>query len=247
MLEAEGRPEDTCVNCKAAEATWKCIGCLGQPVLCTGCCRDLHRLAPFHRVKQWAGTFWAASWLINVGAEIHLGHKGQPCPRPRNWQTAYSAHEEDEEWEDMDDMDIPPAGEMTDGAQSCEALQVQTGAPNLTPGDEGQVVTMIDTSGIHRLVVRPCGCFSNADADDIQLLKMGFFPSSFTRIRTVFTFQVLDDYRRDNLVCNTTAYQYFKKLRRVTSSAFPHTVPVRQDIMLRSVLTITHPRIATGS
>jgi hypothetical protein len=227
MLEAEGRPQDTCVNCKAAEANWKCIGCLGQPVLCTGCCRDLHQLAPFHRVKQWAGTFWAASWLINVGAEIHLGHEGQPCPRPRDWQTAYTTHEEEEEWEDMDDMDIPPAGEMADGAQSSDALQVQTGAPNLTPVDEGQVVTIIDISGIHRLVVRPCGCFSNADADDIQLMKMGFFPSTFTRIRTVFTFQVLDDYRRDNLVCNTTAYQYFKKLRRVTSSAFPHTVPVR--------------------
>jgi hypothetical protein len=66
----------------------------------------------------------------------------------------------------------------------------------------------------------------NKDSDDIQLLKMGLFPASFTRIRTAFTLRVLDAYRLDNLVCNTTAYQFYKRLRRLTSPAFPHTVPV---------------------
>jgi hypothetical protein len=55
---------------------------------------------------------------------------------------------------------------------------------------------------------------------------MGGFATSFTRIRTVFTFQMLDDYDQDNIVCDTTAYQYFKKVHWLTAPSFPHTVPV---------------------
>lgn len=51
------------------------------------------------------------------------------------------------------------------------------------------------------------------------------------RTKTVFTFGVLDDFVRDNLECGTSALNYYSKLRRVTSNAFPHLVPV-------SVLTV---------
>lgn len=175
-------------------------------------------------MEQWTGTHWAASWLINVGTEIQLGHGGQQCPCPGSWnQRRDILVDDDNEWVDED---LPPAGETEDGAPSGEALNVQAGAPLLPDSDVGQVLNIIDVSGVHRLVVRPCGCASNVDSDDIQLLRIGLFAASFARIRTVFTLSVLDDYRRDNLVCNTTAYQYFKKLRRVTSPAFPHIVPV---------------------
>lgn len=242
IIEAEGRPDDTCVHCHMAEANWRCTGCLGQPVFCTGCCRERHRLAPFHRVEQWTGTHWAASWLINVGTNIQLGHGGQPCPCPGMWNQMVSVpNDDDDEWEDEDEMDIPPAGETSDGAPSDKALRVDAGAPVLPDGDDGQLLTIVDISGVHRLVVRPCRCPSNVDSDDIQLLKMGLFPASFKRIRTAFTLQVLDDYRRDNLVCNTTAYQYFKKTRRVTSPAFPHSVPVCPQIEQQSIFKLpTH-------
>ena len=186
----------------------------------------MHRRAPFHRVQQWTGTHWAASWLINVGLEIHLGHCGEQCPTPSKWNQSSAQQDDDDEWEDEDDLDIPPPGETANGASARDALQVQAGDPLLPSGDQGQILNIVDVSGVHRLVVRPCSCASNQCPDDIQLLNMGWFAASFTRIRTVFTFQVLDDYRRDNVVCDTTAYRYFKKLRRVTSPAFPHTVPV---------------------
>jgi hypothetical protein len=52
------------------------------------------------------------------------------------------------------------------------------------------------------------------------------FPASFNRPKTAFTFRVLDDFLLDNLECSTSAMNYYSKLQRMTSSMFPHLVPV---------------------
>jgi CxC2 like cysteine cluster associated with KDZ transposases len=223
-MEAEGREIDICTTCRTAEATWRCLECIGRPMLCIGCSRIEHSRTPFHRVEQWTGTHWAPSWLISVGCEIHLGHNGDQCPNTGQWNPPDNPIPDDEEWVDEDEDGIPPAG-------SQNAFHPQAGAAILPPEDLPQVATVVDTSGVHKLVIRPCRCISNDDPDDIQLLKMGLFPTSFLRIKTVFTLRVLDAYRLDNLVCNTTAYQYYKRLRRLTSPAFPHTVPVSHPIV----------------
>jgi hypothetical protein len=212
---------DICTSCGKTEGTWRCVVCIGRPVFCSRCCREAHRQSPFHRVEQWTGTHWSPSWLINVGCEIQLGHGSEKCMNTGIWNQETAA--EDEDW--IDD-DMPPAGELHNITEDSDALHPEPGAPILSPEDAGQVVTVVDTSGVHQLVIRPCRCWDNKDSDDIQLLKMGLFPASFTRVRTVFTLRVLDAYRLDNLVCNTTAYQFYKRLRRLTSPAFPHTVPV---------------------
>ncbi|KAI6141233.1 hypothetical protein BKA82DRAFT_4362346 [Pisolithus tinctorius] len=51
--------------------------------------------------------------------------------------------------------------------------------------------------------------------------------------RTAFTFQVLDDFIRDNVECGTSAMNYYSKLQRVTSSMFPHLVLNRYRELLR--------------
>ncbi|KAG2738524.1 hypothetical protein P692DRAFT_201873906 [Suillus brevipes Sb2] len=62
---------------------------------------------------------------------------------------------------------------------------------------------------------------------------MGLFPASFTSPKTAFTFAVLDDFLLDNLECRTSVMNYYSKLRRVTSSVFPHLVPVSAvDVLL---------------
>jgi hypothetical protein len=55
--------------------------------------------------------------------------------------------------------------------------------------------------------------------------------------RTVFTFNVLDDFIRDNLECGTSGMNYFSKLRRITSNVFPHLVPVRLQPVHCALLT----------
>ncbi|KDQ49421.1 hypothetical protein JAAARDRAFT_83368, partial [Jaapia argillacea MUCL 33604] len=59
---------------------WRCLRCLSQPILYTGCCKDAHMENPLHRVEQWTGDFFAPSWLWQVGVQLHIGHGGRCCP-----------------------------------------------------------------------------------------------------------------------------------------------------------------------
>ncbi|KAI6145957.1 hypothetical protein BKA82DRAFT_4016123 [Pisolithus tinctorius] len=53
----------------------------------------------------------------------------------------------------------------------------------------------------------------------------GLFLAMTKAPRMAFTFQVLDDFIRDNVECGTSTMNYYSKLQRVTSSMFPHLVP----------------------
>ncbi|KAG1738664.1 uncharacterized protein EDB91DRAFT_1237711 [Suillus paluster] len=81
-------------------------------------------------------------------------------------------------------------------------------------------MVIIDKSGVHRLETFKC-------------FRHGFFPASFNKLKTVFTFRVLDDFLLDNLKCGTSAMNYYSKLRRMTSSVFPHLVPDRYRELMR--------------
>ena len=93
-------------------------------------------------------------------------------------------------------------------------------------------VTFVETNGVHHLPIHYCICGS-ARPHDEQLLTVKLFPSTFSMIKTVFTFNVLDDFRMSNLSCKSSCYQYFLKLRRLTSPVFPKSVPNRYHELLR--------------
>ncbi|KDQ52387.1 hypothetical protein JAAARDRAFT_114172, partial [Jaapia argillacea MUCL 33604] len=59
---------------------WSCVSCLGWPVFCIACCKDVYMMNPFHQVEQWTGEFFTPPWLWQVGVSLHLGHRGDPCP-----------------------------------------------------------------------------------------------------------------------------------------------------------------------
>ncbi|KAG1779892.1 hypothetical protein EV702DRAFT_1043281 [Suillus placidus] len=65
------------------------------------------------------------------------------------------------------------------------------------------------------------------------LCQMGLFLASFAQPKTAFTFEVLDDFLLDNLECETSAMNYYNKLRRMTTSVFPHLVPDRYWKLMR--------------
>lgn len=93
-------------------------------------------------------------------------------------------------------------------------------------------VTFVETNGVHHLPIHYCICGS-ARPNDEQLLAAKLFPSTFSTIKTVFTFNVLDDFRMTNLSCKSSCYQYYLKLWRLTSPAFPKSVPDRYHELLR--------------
>ncbi|KAH9914125.1 hypothetical protein B0H21DRAFT_782180 [Amylocystis lapponica] len=80
-------------------------------------------------------------------------------------------------------------------------------------------MVIVDTTGIHRI--------------PMQLLDMALYPASHRRVKSCFTFRVLDDFLLDNLECKTSTLNFYSKLRRTTNSTFPDQVPNRYQELLR--------------
>jgi|SRR3984957_228251 hypothetical protein len=225
LLDREVQPLDrNCCNCRNREGTWKCLSCLGPQVFCNECILSTHRRLPFHRVEHWTGDHFQPSCLADAGMKLHCGHFGMPCPRT----TCGSAEigdrpsrgsSDENTWQDHDADDEP--------SRRFEFSK------SYSRGKNDMIV--VDTTGVHRISMVWCEC-EHADGDrrqDLELLEMGLYPASFENIRTVFTFAVLDDFLLENLECKTSALNYFSKLRRVTSKAFPQDVPNRYQELLR--------------
>lgn len=235
IIEQEAPPASfKCTRC-GDEPKWRCITCLGRPVLCASCCQTEHRRHPFHRIEVWEDGHFKPGWLRQLGLVIHLGHSGDACPNDFRFPAMYPNSNESD-----------PVTEDEEGAidETEEVEDEKRGEPQ-RDHDGNPVLVVADKSGIHHLAFRWCRC-ANAQPDDIQLLDMGFYPSTYKNIKTVFTFNVLDDFLLDNQECKTSAHHYFEKLRRLTSPAFPgrarvRTLFVHYDNSLRS------GRIDTGS
>ncbi|KAG1839432.1 hypothetical protein F4604DRAFT_1940841 [Suillus subluteus] len=202
-----------------------------------------HSLWPFHQISQWNGDFFEWTTLTKLGIEIHASHGGKPCPH-HDW-----------EWEDIDDEGryapgTPGPGEDAPSAEvPPEFPEAYDGEPdvfvepglgaaaqdfpevNILPAGK-TAITVVHTSGVHIMSIRFCRC-PDAKTLDKQLFKMGLFPASFTPLKTVFTFALLDDFILDNLECRTSAMNYYSKLKRITSSVFPHLVLDRYRELMR--------------
>jgi CxC2 like cysteine cluster associated with KDZ transposases len=136
--------------------------------------------------------------------------------------------------DEVDQPNLLPFDEIPDGMPlpappPPEAEPFWDSSPELAWNSKkdanGTPLVVVDRSGMHLFPAFWCEC-RGAVARELQALDMGFYPASHKSIRTLFTFQCLDDFLADNQECNTTAYHYIEKLRRLTSSSFPHTAPV---------------------
>lgn len=206
----ESIPEDArCTVCDIKPAVYRCSDCHGRPTTCLECCRESHWRHPFHRIKEWTGKYFSSAWLWKVGLWLNLGHGGQPCP-------CYG-----------DQQNFPP--EFFNWPDDEDDIQdhnwVNHDKPKETSIPGARLMVIVHTNGVHYLPVRICRCH-DAPPEDTQMIRMGYYPSTYKCIRTMFTFQVLDDYLLANLECQTSAHHYYQKLRRMTNKAAPHLVPV---------------------
>ena len=168
---------------------------------------------------------------------IHVGHGGRNCPSYNNPQSSQNMtisriglEAMDDEWADEEVDEGQEEALPLYGAEEINEVlpesQVWWGLA--LPGTHRIVV--VTSTGIFRRRIRWCRCPGTADAH-IQLLRMNLFSASIERPSTAFTFDVLDHFHIDAMECKTAALNFYNKLRRLTSNAFPGTSPV--SVMLQ--------------
>lgn len=92
-----------------------------------------------------------------------------------------------------------------------------------TDGLHNSYVRIVHTNGVHHLALVTCSC-SGYDGLPAELIHAGLMPTSFRRVRTLFSLAVLDQYRYSNLEMKASAYQFYQMLRRVTLPMSPTSV-----------------------
>lgn len=90
----------------------------------------------------------------------------------------------------------------------------------LKDGLNNPYMRIIHTNGVHHLPLATCSC-SGTDGLPFDLMHAGLMPTSFRRVRTLFTLAVLDQFRYSNLEMKASAYQFFQMLRRITKPMAP--------------------------
>lgn len=225
VIEHEAPSGDICSKCKGSRFKFRCLDCLYSPLLCLGCCREIHQSHPFHRIEVWKDNHFAPAWLWQLGVQVHLGHGGNVCPFRKPQEPVDAMIEPIP----MAPNYIEGTTELDDDDSETEDTGQEYGwsankPPNgYCPGATS--VVFVHTNAVHHLPVFLCDC-PGAKDPIAQYLELGFYPATYKQIETVFTFQVLDDYLLSNLECHTSCHHYYAKLRRMTNRVFPKSVPV---------------------
>lgn len=178
---------------------------------------------------------------MKTGLVIWLGHDGDACP----WddEVADELFADSRANSDISDGTSSTARSQQNGDEQAPGLRSMKDADDLLTGvpfikNSKRMTMIVDMSGVHTHMVKYCTC-TDAPAADIQLFQMGLFPASFTQPKTAFTFDVLNNFLLDNLECGTSAMNYYSKLRRMTTSVFPHWVPVSSSLLGGAVVHIS--------
>lgn len=211
LMHLESPPASlTCVKCCQNDGSYICQDCTCKRFLCGTCCAAEHIYLSFHRLRKWNGCHYEAVDLGEIGHVVFLGHNGDRCPAigDISFKHIPVVEEYDIEWEEDEDADI----------------EVVAG-PNGQTISYGTPITAVTVAGVFPRTVQWCRC-QNAPERWVQLLRHSFFPASFDKPATIFTFDVLDHFTHDLLECKTSAMNFYNKIKRITNNAFPSQVPV---------------------
>jgi hypothetical protein len=84
-------------------------------------------------------------------------------------------------------------------------------------------IRVVHMNRIHHLAMVTCHC-QGEHRIPLDLVASHLLPTSFTKIRTLFTVQVLDYFQLCNLELKASAYQFYKLIRHVTLPMRPAEV-----------------------
>ena len=84
---------------------------------------------------------------------------------------------------------------------------------------EPQLILVIDLSSHHAVSVRFCKCSKNGFLDNYrQLLRFDWYPASYLRPQTAFTFDLLDTYHKISLQGKLNLYDFYKATMQKTDN-----------------------------
>ena len=99
----------------------------------------------------------------------------------------------------------------------------------------GRGTVVVHTNGIHQVCIEYCRCeLPSKYSDTLQLAQSRLFPATMERPETAFTFDILNDFHLHSLTSKKAVMDYVDALWKHTNSAFPHKVPVRMLVTLKS-------------
>jgi hypothetical protein len=189
-------------NCPSQETLIECCATLEERK------DELDRLSILHQSQNFHSNSTPAA-DERMGSPTPEADERMGSPEPQR--------DDDDDPEDPTWEDVPP---------DQEYAPLRTPMPAKDDLDIEHLL-IFDSSGLISLPVIWCRCAASDQTQDEMLIDLQLLPASYEKIRTVFTFRCLDDYRLSNLECKTTAYQYFQRLKRLTNPAFPNSVPNR--------------------
>jgi hypothetical protein len=103
-----------------------------------------------------------------------------------------------------------------------------------SPGPPGFMV--FDTLGVHSINIDYCECPNDSVPDRrTQLLRQGWFPATFTRPNSVFTFDCLDTFHELSLQGKGNLYDFYHSLLRKTDNTNISDSIVRFDSLALSL------------
>jgi hypothetical protein len=87
-------------------------------------------------------------------------------------------------------------------------------------GLKPHVILVIDINGAHRVNVQFCACAGDTKWVERyrQLLRVGWYPASFKRPKTAFTFNVLDAYHKLALQGKLNLYDFLLSVLQKTDN-----------------------------
>lgn len=86
--------------------------------------------------------------------------------------------------------------------------------------DSTQTILVINGNGVHYINVQFCGCTESPQWVEKyrQLLRVGWYPASFQRPKTAFTFDVLDSYHKISLQGKLNLYDFYTSILQKTNN-----------------------------
>lgn len=169
------------------------------------------------------------------GSDRHGNNPAGSNEHPPHTETPLDQMLEEEEEEFLDlEADIRDTDAGMDGFVDYMVVNEPNPEPASTlshtecpdaPGRDAlnnHYIRIVHTNGIHHIALVFCKCRGQDITHD--LIYGSMVPTSFTRIRTVFTTAVLDHFRSCNLEMKSSAYQFFQMLRRITNPLNPYKV-----------------------